>query len=261
MQPGRLALALCLLARPAMAAAAPYLDPAALPDAASLLPPPPAPGSDGHFLDDATFLRTRPIRQRDPARWAALARQTLLTPQTLPQSFEAALGAPINATATPALLALWRRAATDIERQVASAQDRYRRRRPFLHVHQSICVPRFTRLDRSPSYPSRVAALAWSLALILAEAAPRRAGAVLARGQEIGDSRVACGVNWQSDVAAGRLDAAALIAVLHSSDAFRSDLAQSRAEIARAAAARDTGSGMSPRQGQGSALDPLKAEP
>ncbi len=83
----------------------------------------------------------------------------------------------------------------------------------------SACVTSFTRLDRSPSYPSR-------------EAAPDRAGAILSHGRDIGQSRVACGVNWQSNVAAGELDAAALVAVLHASPSFRADLAASAREIA-----------------------------
>ncbi len=229
------ALAFSVLGAPAPAAETtplPYLDPALLKGVASLLPPPPAPGSDAQLLDGAIFLRTRSIRQNDPARWDELRRQTLLAPEAMLQSFGCALGIPLKAATPPGLAALWRRAAPEIEHQLALAQSRYRRRRPFLHVHQPICVPRFTRLDRSPSYPSREAALGWSLALILAEVAPGRAGTILSHGRDIGQSRVACGVNWQSDVAAGELDAAALVAVLHASPSFRADLAASGREVA-----------------------------
>ena len=213
-------------------------DAVSLPDATSLLVAPPAPGSPAQLVDADTYLRTRAIRQQDAARWAELRRQTQMTPQAMLESFDGPLGLRLDATTAPALLALWRRTAPEVQRQVAAAQARYRRKRPLLHNHQPICVPRFTRLDRSPSYPSGGAALGWSLALILAEAAPARADAILSHGGSLADSRVACGVNWLSDVQAGERDAGALVAVLHSAVWFRTGLARASRELDAARAAK-----------------------
>jgi acid phosphatase (class A) len=72
------------------------------------------------------------------------------------------------------------------------------------------------------------------VALILTELVPERSSAILARGRAFGESRVACGVHWLSDVQAGTLNGAAILAALHSSAEFRADLQQARHEIAAA---------------------------
>jgi acid phosphatase (class A) len=72
---------------------------------------------------------------------------------------------------------------------------------------------------------------AWGL--ILSELAPRKAGELMQAGAAIGDSRVICGVHYQSDVEAGRQLGAAMVARLHAEPAFEKDLAAARAELAR----------------------------
>lgn len=69
------------------------------------------------------------------------------------------------------------------------------------------------------------------MALVLSELSPERQGAILKRGYEIGQSRVICGVHWQSDVDAGRMAAAATVVQLHNSAAFRELLDKAREEI------------------------------
>ena len=71
--------------------------------------------------------------------------------------------------------------------------------------------------------------IAW--ALILAEIAPDRTDAVLARGWEFGQSRAVCNVHWQSDVTQGRVIGATLVARLHANEEFRADLKSAREEI------------------------------
>jgi acid phosphatase (class A) len=68
-------------------------------------------------------------------------------------------------------------------------------------------------------------------ALILAELRPEHASAILVRGREFGDSRAICGVHYMSDVEAGRLYAAAVVARLHADPQFQADLAASRVEL------------------------------
>ena len=80
------------------------------------------------------------------------------------------------------------------------------------------------------------------LSLVLAETAPDRATQLARRGREFAQSRVACGVHWQSDVDAGRDVGAAVVAQLHGNEEFLTQLAQARKEVAtaRAAGARPT---------------------
>ena len=68
---------------------------------------------------------------------------------------------------------------------------------------------------------------------MLGELAPGHASGLLQAGREIGDSRVICGVHYQSDVEAGRKLGAAMVARLHAEPAFEKDLAAAKAELAR----------------------------
>ncbi|HEX5378317.1 MAG TPA: phosphatase PAP2 family protein, partial [Phenylobacterium sp.] len=89
-------------------------------------------------------------------------------------------------------------------------------------------------MKTNASYPSGHSMVGWSWALVLSELAPDRADGLLAAGRSIGDSRVICGVHYQSDVEAGRTLSAAMVARLHADPQFEADLAQARAELAKA---------------------------
>ena len=69
---------------------------------------------------------------------------------------------------------------------------------------------------------------------MLASVAPERADALLQRAYAFGQSRVICGVHWQSDVSAGRLMASAVYARLQSDPVFKAQRELARAELAKA---------------------------
>ena len=212
----------------------PYLDPASLPQGAAILPPPPPYGSGAWLLDQQVFLQSRLVKQRDPGRWALATGDARLDDDHLLAAFACALGVAPDRAAMPGLYRLLDRSRPDTRAQTDAAKTHFGRPRPYVHNHQPICVPRFTDLDRSPAYPSGHAIVGMSLGLILAELVPDRAASLLARGRSFGESRIVCGVHWLSDVQAGYLDAAALVAALHASAPFRADLDRARDEIARA---------------------------
>jgi acid phosphatase (class A) len=112
------------------------------------------------------------------------------------------------------------------------AKDFYGRKRPLIGNDLPICVPREDWMRTNASYPSGHAMTAWSWGLIMAEARPAKATDVLALARDSGDSRVVCGVHFPSDVEAGRLLGAAMVARLHDLPEFRSDLAKAKAELA-----------------------------
>jgi acid phosphatase (class A) len=89
-------------------------------------------------------------------------------------------------------------------------------------------------LRAQSSYPSGHSTLGYAWALALAELAPQRADAILLRGREYGDSRVICGVHFPSDVDAGRVLAAGVVARLHADADFRRALDAARRELSRA---------------------------
>lgn len=208
-----------------------YLPAAGRPDSLKLLPPPPAPDSAAQAADADIARQQMPLR--GTARWQlAVADAELRFPQAA-GAFSCALGAPITEQDTPHLVLLLRRSLADAGLSTAGAKNHYQRARPFMVNGQPMCTPADAdRLRKSGSYPSGHNAAGWAWALILAELAPDRADALLARGLAFGQSRVVCNVHWQSDANAGRLMGAAAVARLHADPAFVADMAAAREEIA-----------------------------
>ena len=93
------------------------------------------------------------------------------------------------------------------------------------------CPLSFPDLPASGSYPSGHATLGWLWGSILAEIAPEFADQLIARAIAFGDSRIVCGFHYPSDVAAGRLAAAALLDRLHADAGFQKDLAVAKKEL------------------------------
>ena len=212
-----------------------YLNPKQLPDSLALLPPPPAAGSAQQAADLDTFKRTRALR--DTPRWALAAKDANLKFPAAASTFECALQVPISQEATPNLNMLLRRTLLDAGLATYAAKNKYNRERPFVAEKQATCTPaEEAMLSKDGSYPSGHASLGWAWALVLVQAAPQRTDAVLQRGYAFGQSRVICGVHWQSDVDAGRLIGAATVARLQSDDTFKAQVALARDEIAQAQA-------------------------
>ena len=212
-----------------------YLNPKQLPDSLALLPPPPAAGSAQQAADLDTYKRTRALR--DTPRWALAAKDANLKFPAAASTFECALQVPISQEATPNLNMLLRRTLLDAGLATYAAKNKYNRERPFVAEKQATCTPaEEAMLSKDGSYPSGHASLGWAWALVLVQAAPQRMDAVLQRGYAFGQSRVICGVHWQSDVDAGRVIGAAAVARLQSDDTFKAQVALARDEIAHAQA-------------------------
>jgi acid phosphatase (class A) len=204
-----------------------YLQPNELPDSKALVPPPPAAGSAALAADEEAYRSTRALR--DSSRWLQAAKDAELAFPKAAETFACTLGMTISAQATPHLNMLLRRIRMDASRANDKAKDHHKRRRPYLTFAEASCTPREQHKD--DSYPSGHASIGWAWALALAEIAPDRADAVLARGLSFGQSRVVCGVHWKSDVEAGRLVGAATVSRLHADPVFTAQLAAARKEI------------------------------
>lgn len=233
-------LAVVVWAASALAAPDPvgYLPRDRAPPVLAILPPPPAAGSAREADDQAAFKATRALKGQP--RWDLAARDADLGPETALPAFACALGLTLDASQAPALYNLLQRADVDAEAAYGPAKARYARPRPFMAKAAGdapICEARTPSLSRGASYPSGLATEAWSWGLILAELAPDRAGPILARARSMGESRVVCGSHYPSDIEAGRLTAAILVAALHAQPDFRGDLDKARAEMIAARAA------------------------
>nr|WP_313418488.1 phosphatase PAP2 family protein [Brevundimonas diminuta] len=181
--------------------------------------------------DLAVYRATRALKGQP--RWFQAAADAEIVTPSAPNVFSEALGAPFEPERTPTLALLLGRMHADLETVQASAKASHARPRPFVSEPADICVDAAPWLAESGSYPSGHAAMGWAWALVLSELAPDRAEAILTRGLAYGDSRVICGVHYVSDVEAGRLMGAALVARLKAEPAFQRDFEQAKAEWRR----------------------------
>ncbi|MGD0656866.1 MAG: phosphatase PAP2 family protein [Syntrophorhabdales bacterium] len=216
------------VARPHRAA---YLSPEALPNGVEVLPPPPEPGSAAQALDEE--MSRRALAQRNTPRWMlAIEDADLRFPKAV-ETFSCALDASVTEEDAPHLYLLMRRTSYDASLATGAAKSYYHRIRPFVANKEPMCTPdQEESLMESGSYPSGHTTLGWMWALILAEIAPERIDAILSRGLAFGESRVVCNVHWESDVVAGRILGAGVVARLHADASFREDLEAAKAEFA-----------------------------
>ena len=215
-----------------------YLQATELPDSNALLPSPPAAGSAALAVDEEVYRATRALR--DTPRWAQAAKDAELGFPKATEHFSCVLGMPISADGTPHLNMLLRRVRMDASRATDKAKDHYKRKRPFMVFGDPICTPEELPRLKAESYPSGHTSIGWAWALTLAELAPDRTDAILARGLAFAQSRIVCGVHWQSDVEAARIVGAATVSRLHADPVFVAQMAAARKEIEAARTARAT---------------------
>jgi len=208
----------------------------AAPRSLTLLPAPPAPGSVAQARDDAAAKAA--VALNGAPRWKQAVSDADLSFPHAANTFSCALGVEASKTNTPHLYRLLAGSLIDVGLSTYPTKTKYQRVRPFVVNSTPTCTPgQEALLRRDGSYPSGHSAIGWGWALILTEAAPDRADAILARGRAFGESRVVCNVHWLSDTEEGRVIAAATVAKLNSVPEFRADVDAARAEILAARAA------------------------
>jgi acid phosphatase (class A) len=221
---------------PAPRPAGGYLTAATLPDSLAIVGAPPALDSEQAKADRAAFDASRSLE--GSPRWAQAQADVELFGDKAHRSFGCAIGKEISVARTPVLSKLLDRLVLDAGGSTNAAKKKYQRDRPMIgHDEAKICVPREDWMKTNGSYPSGHAAAGFAWGLVLAELAPDKASAAVARGREFGDSRWICGVHFQSDVAAGQTMGSATVARLHAEPAFTADMALAKAELDKAPAA------------------------
>jgi acid phosphatase (class A) len=206
-----------------------------VPNSDALLPAPPAGESAAFKADQEAFRKLRSLK--NTPRWALASKDANLNFPKAAEAFSCAMNVLITEESTPYLYMILRRTMTDAVYATFKAKHHYNRIRPFVVHRESSCTPNEEpELAKEGSYPSGHASIGWAWALILAEIAPEHSEAILKRGYAFGQSRVICGVHWQSDVDAGRLIAAAVVAKLHSDPVFHNQVEIAKKELAQARA-------------------------
>jgi len=142
--------------------------------------------------------------------------------------FDSAFGSTISAASTPLLVHLLDRVEGDVGSSLVQAKQYFKRARPYQrlqldHVCQRTQAP-------EDSYPSGHATYGWAVSLVLAQVAPDRAQAVLARGREFGESRIVCANQYPSDVAGAQILATAALGMIGSKPEFKRDLSCAKQE-------------------------------
>lgn len=202
-----------------------------LPNSLALLPPPPEFNSVDFLNDQASYQMAMAFHQ--PERLQQAITDADLSHNNLGTPFSSALGVLINPQNTPITHHLLDRLAGDTERTVNIAKDYYQRIRPFMLFNSQSCTPKEDAgLRKNGSYPSGHTSYGWAIALILAEIRPERQQQLLQRGYQFGQNRVLCRAHWQSDVDAGYIVGAALVARLQANADFSAALANAKQEIA-----------------------------
>jgi acid phosphatase (class A) len=198
--------------------------------ASKFLPPPPAAGSPEDNADRQIFTATR--RFKDTARWRLAQNDADQGLAPTLKDFSCAVGANLSPGSAPVTSRMIARFMNDQTVLVEPAKMLFKRERPFQHMAGDICIQKTQELINSPDYPSGHGAWGWGVALLLSEAVPERAEAILTRGRAFGDSRIVCGVHNASSVEASRLLGAVMAAQANATAAFQHDLGAARFELA-----------------------------
>ncbi len=199
-------------------------------DAATIVGPPPPPNSPRGKADRETFNETRKL-VNTPA-WTQAIADADLSGKNGMKSLSCAAGVTISAEATPVLANMMLRLTDDAASIYQPAKGIFQRPRPPVGNTAPICVPREAWIETDGSYPSGHGLIGWAWASLVAELVPDKASPILARGKAFGDSRIICGVHFQSDIEAGRYLGSAMMTRLHDDPDFMADLEKARAEVA-----------------------------
>jgi acid phosphatase (class A) len=154
--------------------------------------------------------------------------------------FQCALGVTLTKDNAPTLMTLLGKSQLDTHWAVDKAKAHFKRPRPFADDPAApTCMPikPEMRAKVSTAYPGGHSTLGMTWGLILAELAPDRSTRIMDRVRDYSHSRLACGIHFPSDLEAGHMLGAGLVARLHAEPAFRADLDKARVEVAAARAA------------------------
>jgi acid phosphatase (class A) len=194
---------------------------AGLPDPATVLAPPPLPGSEEQAADMAQVVATHNACTSNQAALAFSEKPSLL-------SFTPAVGGLLEPGKFPKTEAFLQGVRKDAAAATGAAKQYWKRPRPYT-VEPSLAAGK---LEKSFGYPSGHSTEAMVLAMVLGDLFPQQREEVLAIGRNIGWHRVWIARHYPTDIYAGRVFAQAILRELKASPEFQRDLAEVRVEIA-----------------------------
>ena len=189
--------------------------------------------------DKADVAHARSVNTHaNAARWE----RALLDDASVYDRFTEQLGFRPDRKRFPRFVRLLNRVSEDAFAAAGDAKKRFPRARPFQRFALTrVCgEPKAPKPEAAPkggtSYPSGHAVVSWAVALVMMEASPQSAQAIVLRAVDYGESRVVCGVHFPTDIDAGHLVATAVIDKLFALPEFRRDFQCAKTELQSVAA-------------------------
>lgn len=211
-----------------------FLNEDKVPNSIEIIPPMPAENSARFEYDHEQYEWGKSLRDTPRGKQAVSDANLGWEPNWADDAFGEAFGSPITKEDNPELFQLVYNMEWDAgDLAVRDVKAHYNRVRPFVYWGESTATPwAQPDLKSNGSYPSGHTCIGWATALVLAEVNPARATEILKRGFEFGQSRVIVGAHYQSDVDAGRILGAGIVAMLHTDKGFLEQLEKAKEEAA-----------------------------
>lgn len=207
-----------------------YVPAEQLPHLLSIMPAPPAFNSPEFASDEVRYNWGKEQRQDSVRLAMAIADAEWENMELVLNRWQEAIGMPISEAATPHIYALLVNSITTVDPMRIEPKAFYHRQRPFEHYGDAMPTHEESALRGEGSYPSGHSLRGWLIGLVLAQVAPERAEAILARSWDYCNSRVIVGAHWQSDVDNSRTAASVGFCALQSSDRFRAQVLEAQRE-------------------------------
>lgn len=184
------------------------------------------------YGDVAQYWQSKTERNTERGRQAIADAD--LSDEAIMNGFALSVGVKLNAKNTPAIAALMSAAKSTLLDNANQLNSTTFRKRPFVQLGEPSLLPDTdVQAALTSSYPAEGAAVGWGLAMLLVEVAPANQNAILTRGFEYGRSGIITGRHYASDVQAGRLLAAAVVAHMHTDANFLKMIEKAKKEYAK----------------------------
>lgn len=195
-------------------------------DVATLLPSPPADGSNRQISELAELHRIQDARTAE-----ALAHAKADAANETVTIFAGVLGPAFDISKLPATRTLF--ADVDQEEEIATtpAKAFFHRLRPYLADTTLKDCGHNPLSGGYTSYPSGHATVAYAMGVVLASLVPAKAQDILKRSQEFAEARLVCGVHYRSDIEGGQVLGTVLAVDLMQSPAFKQEYDAASAEL------------------------------
>ena len=207
-----------------------YIPAEQLPHLLSIMPAPPDFNSPEFASDEVRYNWGKEQRQDSVSLAIAIADAEWNDLELVLNRWQEAFGIPVSEAATPHIYTLLVNSITTIDPMRIEPKDFYHRQRPFERYGDTMPSHEEPFLRGEGSYPSGHSLRGWLIGLVLAQVAPERAEALLARSWDYCNSRVIVGAHWQSDVDNSRTAASVGFCALQGSDRFRTQLIKAQRE-------------------------------